>query len=69
MDVSANNNLRTNYLIFEIDLSDVAYVDDLELAFDRSDHGEEDNANDRVWIRGNSGDSWIEIYNFRDNDV
>ncbi len=51
-----------NYLIKSWDLS--AYTaNPLNIDFWMMDHGEEVDANDRVWIRGSNTDSWIEVYN------
>ena len=51
-----------NYLIKTWDLS--AYTTSpLNIDFWMMDHGEELDANDRIWIRGSNTDSWIEVYN------
>jgi gliding motility-associated-like protein len=51
-----------NYLIKTWDLS--AYTTSpLNIDFWMMDHGDESDANDRVWIRGSNTDSWIEVYN------
>lgn len=51
MDVTPVGTFRINYLIFETDLSEAISATDIELDFDRSDHGDENQANDRVRIR------------------
>ncbi|MGB0432638.1 MAG: adhesin, partial [Bacteroidia bacterium] len=65
-DVERNNNTSTNYLILTLDLSNYT-SSELELAFSYMHHGEESNNTDRIWVRGSSSDSWVEIYNWYSN--
>ncbi len=60
---SNDGNIDTNYAILTIDLSNYTASTSLELEFDYVDHGDENNDNDRVWIRGSSSDSWVQAYN------
>ena len=53
----------TNYLILELDLSAYAGATDIELGFVFMHHGDEEHANDRVWVRGSNSDPFVEIYN------
>ncbi len=57
----------TNYLILTVDLSSYSSSSALELEFSYMNHGEENHANDRVWIRGSNTNSWVEIYNLYAN--
>lgn len=57
----------SNFLIGNIDLSTYAASNDLELTFWYSHHGEENHADDRMWMRGSSSDPWIEAYNLYAN--
>jgi PKD repeat protein len=66
LDVSANFNNSTNYLILTLDLSNYKKKQ-LELSFYFMHHGEESNNDDRVWVRGASSDNWVEIYNWYQN--
>ncbi|MCI4670639.1 MAG: right-handed parallel beta-helix repeat-containing protein [Bacteroidia bacterium] len=52
-----------NYLIGTLDLSNYGGSSDIEFSFWFMDHGEETDVNDRVWVRGDTGQAWIEIYN------
>lgn len=51
MDSSVNGIYATNYLIIQSDLSTSVYSTDLTLDFDYSDHSDEIDAEDRVWVR------------------
>ncbi|MCB2209093.1 MAG: PKD domain-containing protein, partial [Bacteroidetes bacterium] len=63
----SGSSYAVNYIIATLDLSAYALSADLELAFEFMHHGEESNANDRVWIRGSSSDIWIEAFNLYTN--
>ncbi len=58
---SVSGDTATNYAILTINLSDYQNTD-LELAFSWADHNDEENPNDKVWIRGSAQDEWLEIY-------
>jgi len=42
-------------------------TDDIRLDFQFNNHGQFPNANNKVWIRGNDTQSWIEAYDLDDN--
>lgn len=66
MDVFSNNQYSTNYLILTLDLS--AYTtSDLELSFSYMDVNDESNSEDRVWIRGDNTENWVQIYDWYAN--
>jgi len=67
LDRSSTGPDNVNYLIAELDLTNYSGSGDLELSFYYMDHGEEAHLNDRVWIRGNNTDPWIEIYDLVSN--
>ncbi len=57
-----------NRTIVSFDASDLSVIDDqLLLAFDWFDHGDEGDSVDVVEVRGSSSDSWIEVYDFATN--
>ncbi len=56
-----------NYLILTADLSNYTTSSALELEFNYMHHGEEDHANDRVWIRDSDTNSWVKIYDLSAN--
>ena len=62
-----------NNLILTLNMSSYTVNTDLELLFDYMDHGDELQANDSVWIRGSSSDTWVGVYalvpNIRTNGV
>jgi len=60
---SDDATLDTNFAILTIDLSNYTTSTNLELEFDYVDHGDENQDNDRIWIRGSSSDNWVEAYN------
>ncbi len=57
----------TNYLILTADLSNYSSSSALELEFSYMHHAEENNPNDRVWIRGSKTDAWVQIYDLYAN--
>ncbi len=61
------SSLVTNYLIMTADLSNYNSSSALELEFSYMHHGEENHANDRVWIRGSNTDAWVQIYDLYAN--
>jgi hypothetical protein len=52
----------TNLVTLTIDLSGYTSSSDLELGFFWADHADEDQADDKVWVRGSNTDTWVEIY-------
>lgn len=68
LDCSTNGATSTNDLILTLDLSSYAKSSlGIELSFYFMQHGDESHNNDRVWIRGSSTDSWIEVYDWYAN--
>ena len=67
LDANPNGTQSVNYLIAEIDLSSYTTSSDINLSFYFTHHGEESHSNDRVFIRGSSSDSWVEIYDWYSN--
>jgi hypothetical protein len=57
--------LVSNFLIWTVDLQWYAPSTDVELEFYIYDYGEEEQPNDRVWMRGSPADDWIEIYDIK----
>lgn len=58
---------NTNYAILTLDLAKYVGSTDMTLDFDYIQHGEENHSIDRVWIRGNNTETWLEIYNWYAN--
>lgn len=59
---------NTNYLIGTFNLSSYTVAaNDLRLDFLFNNHGQVPHPNNRVWIRGNDTQSWIEAYNLDNN--
>ncbi len=56
-----------NYLILTADLSHYSSSNALELEFSYMHHDEENNPNDRVWIRGSNTGAWVQIYDLHAN--
>ena len=54
--------MSINYLTVTLDLSAYVASTDLELSFVYMQHYEEQQANDKVWIRGSSSEPWLEAY-------
>lgn len=59
---------NTNYVIGTFNLINYNETsDDIRLDFQFDNHGQLPNANNKVWIRGNDTQSWIEAYDLDDN--
>ncbi len=54
-------------LIITADLSNYTSNNHLELEFSYVDHDRTHSSNDKVWIRGNHTDNWVEIYDLDAN--
>ena len=67
IDASVSGTYSVNYLVSTLNLSTYSTSTELELSFSYMHHGEETHANDRVWIRGSSTDSWIQAYDIYAN--
>ncbi len=67
LDVSSSNKMAINYLILTADLSSYSSSSALELEFSYVHHDEENDSNDRVWIRGSNTNSWMQIYDLYTN--
>ncbi|HEY9114578.1 MAG TPA: T9SS type A sorting domain-containing protein [Bacteroidales bacterium] len=51
-----------NSAIITMDMSNYTTSTGLELSFWWTDHGDEEHANDKVWIRGSNADAWVVAY-------
>ena len=67
IDANPSGTYSVNYLISTLNMSAYQASANLELSFYFMHHGEESHANDRVWIRGSNGDSWIQAYDLYAN--
>jgi hypothetical protein len=65
MDRSSASSVATNNAVLQIDLSTYATSTDLVLSFWWADHRDENHAGDKVWVRGNNTDTWLEIYDLK----
>jgi len=66
-DSQNGGNYSINYITATLDLSNYSASTDLELSFWHRNYSDEDQSNDKVWIRGSDSDTWIEIYDLDDN--
>ncbi|GAB5416599.1 MAG: hypothetical protein Crog2KO_06990 [Crocinitomicaceae bacterium] len=64
LDRSNTSGTSTSQMLLTIDMSNYTATPELALAFDWMHHGEEDQAGDRVWVRGSDVDPWVEVYDF-----
>ncbi|MBO9682462.1 MAG: S8 family serine peptidase, partial [Flavisolibacter sp.] len=59
---------NTNYLTGTFNLTNYNTTsDDIRLDFQFNNHGQLPNASNKVWIRGNDAQAWIEAYDLDDN--
>ena len=57
-----------NYMILTLNMTNYTTTDSILLSFALQNHGEENQPNDRVWVRGSDVDPWIEIANLNNLD-
>ncbi|MBL4709547.1 MAG: hypothetical protein JKY48_14020 [Flavobacteriales bacterium] len=69
MDVNVSGVFVANDLILTLDIASYSAATNLELLFDYSDHGDEDQPNDSVWVRGSNTDPWVGVYDLNPNTV
>ncbi|MCU4177354.1 GEVED domain-containing protein, partial [Carboxylicivirga sp. N1Y90] len=69
LDTERDNNQTINYLTALVDISAFPDLKEFYLSFAFTHHGEEDNPNDRVWVRTGNDDSqtWVEVYDINAN--
>jgi len=67
LDRETNGDVNTNYLTATLNMLNYSTSTDIELSFWYMSHGEESHDNDRVWVRGSSSNTWLEIYNLYAN--
>jgi hypothetical protein len=61
---------NTNYLTGTFNLTNYgAAANDIRLDFRFNNHGQTANSNNRVWVRGNDTNPWIEVYNLDNNQI
>ncbi|MEJ2595060.1 MAG: alpha/beta hydrolase-fold protein, partial [bacterium] len=69
LDKYPNNGIYSlSTAILTLNLANYAESTDLELTFWYSDHGDETNSEDRIWIRGSEDDAWITLYHLEPGD-
>jgi hypothetical protein len=65
----STNSGNTNYLYGTFNLATLnAAASDVRLDFRYLNHGQEGNAADKVWVRGNDTQPWVEVYNLEANE-
>jgi hypothetical protein len=57
-----NTTYAINHAIMTLDLSNYTGSTGLEMSFYLADHADEEQPNDKVWIRGNNSETWVEVY-------
>ncbi len=63
LDRSPASNAVTNFLTLTLDMAEYDVVSDtILLEFEHAHHGDENSANDRVWVRGSSADPFIQLH-------
>ncbi|MDZ4759281.1 MAG: M4 family metallopeptidase [Bacteroidota bacterium] len=64
---SGNGPYAINYLTLTLNLSKYNTNEKIYLDFAYQNHGEEQNSNDKVWVRGNDKSTWLQIYDLYAN--
>ncbi|HCQ16987.1 MAG TPA: hypothetical protein DIU20_12030, partial [Cryomorphaceae bacterium] len=67
LDKTPAGSVQINDMVLTLDLSNYTTKPLIALSFYYMHHGEESQANDRVFARGNSSMPWVEIYNLYAN--
>ena len=69
LDASGSGNKISNFLDLEMDLSNYASSNNLELSFKWEDFGDQNDTNDAVWIRAYNSLNWLKIHQlYPEND-
>lgn len=55
----------SNFAILTIDMSNYIGATDIVMSMDIDESGDENDADDKIWIRGSSSDSWIQVYDWQ----
>ncbi len=62
---SSNGNYSQNYGIVQVDMSNYdASCDVVHLSFWFAETGDEVHTGDRIWVRGSSSSSWVQLYDW-----
>ncbi len=67
LDVTADQNMAKNNLLLNLNMTNYTNQEAIFLSFDHREYGEEDHANDSLWIRGAPTKEWIGLYDLEDN--
>ncbi len=59
---SSSGPYAINYLTLTLNMTKYSTNEKIYLDFAYQNHGEEQNANDKVWVRGSDKSAWIQIY-------
>lgn len=63
-DVNAFSSFNHNELILTIDMSNYSLSNPIYLSFDCNNLADEPNIEDRIYIRGNKNEVWLEVYDW-----
>lgn len=69
LDISTGGVTAGNEIRMTVNLENYTSADNLRLNFAYLNHNNADHPGNRVWIRGNDTDPWIEIYNLYTNQA
>ncbi len=69
MDRYPNGPVTINSSTLTLDLSNYSNSNDLLFYFSYKDKGDESHDNDKVWVRGDDTESWLEAYNLDPGSV
>ena len=64
---SGSGPYAINYLILTLNMSKYNTNEKIYLDFSYQNHGEEQNTNDKVWVRGSDKSTWLQIYDLYTN--
>jgi len=65
MDVTVDGNDAVSYSVLTLDLSNYAASTDLHFGCKYMQHGDENDAEDKIWVRGSQQDTWIQVIDWQ----
>lgn len=65
LDKSINGiNYALNFLILTLDLSNYTSSTGLKMSIDYRNHWDDNHSQDKIWVRGSTSNSWIEVFDW-----
>ncbi len=59
------NGDASNFAILTLDMTNYTAATDIIMSMDLDESGDENDADDKIWIRGSNTDAWIQVYDWQ----